>query len=500
MSRLFLRRFMTAICVVNCVSLVSIAAEPVDIGSHRELFVDDHFVERIEGDARLELQRPVPRDVALVADAPWEGNTSMYYTLFRDKDASGEDICRMYYRGANYDLEKRTGTHNQVVCYAESKDAIHWTKPNLGLVEFEGSKENNIVWDGAGAHCFTPFKDTNPNCPLGSRYKALSQVHKSGRPHHAVQGEMTVFAYKSPDGIRWTISDGPLITKGDFDSQNLAFWDPHAGLYREYHRVRFFQDPSGELVLGGIRARPGFRSIMTSTSSDFLNWVTWTEPELLEFDDDIGPEHLYTNAVMSYPRAPQILIGFPTRLLPEQNNRVEPILMTSRDGRRFKRWPDPVIPEHAPEERAGNRSNYMAWGLVPTPGNDREYSVYASENYLSTTPTRLRRFTYRVDGFVALRGGADGGQLTTRPLLVGGGKLEINYVTRPGGHVRVGIEDADGQPLANFSAADCDPLKGDQIAKLVSWKSDGQGPFPGRPVRVRFEVKDAEVYSFRFKN
>ncbi len=107
------------------------AAEPVDIGSHRELFVDDHFIEKIEGDARLELQRPVPRDLELDAT---EGNTSMYYTLFCDKDPSGEDICRMYYRGANYDLEKRAGTHNQVVCYAESKDAIHWTRPNLGLV------------------------------------------------------------------------------------------------------------------------------------------------------------------------------------------------------------------------------------------------------------------------------------------------------------------------------------------------------------------------------
>ena len=199
------------------------------------------------------------------------------------------------------------------------------------------------------------------------------------------------------------------------------------------------------------------------------------------------------------PRAPQILIGFPTRLLPEQNNRVEPILMTSRDGRRFKRWPDPVIPEDAPEERAGNRSNYMAWGLVPTPGNDREYSVYASENYLSMTPTRLRRFTYRLDGFVALSGGEQGGQLTTRPLLVAGGQLEINYLTRPGGRVRVEIQDDDGQPLANFSADDCDLLEGDEIAETVTWKTDGHGPFAGRPVRVRFEVKDADLFSFRFR-
>ena len=498
MSTPFLRTFMPALGAVGCVSLVSLAAEPVDIGSHRELFVDHHVIEKIEGDARLELQQPVPREVSLVTGERWEGNTCAYYTVFPDKDASGEDICRMYYRGSHHDPDNSHHAHRAVTCYAESKDGSHWTRPNLGLFEFEGSKANNIVWDGAGSHCFTPFKDTNPNCPPAARYKALSQVHRTGRPHYAAQGEMTAFAYTSPDGIRWTISDGPLITKGDFDSQNTAFWDPHAGLYREYHRIRFFRNPEGELILGGLRARPGFRSIMTGTSKNFLNWTSWTEPELLEFDDDIGPQHLYTNAVMSYPRAPQILIGFPTRLLPEEGNRVEPVLMASRDGRRFKRWDQPVIPEDAPEDRKGNRSNYMAWGLVPTPGNDREYSVYASESYLSGPDTRLRRFTYRVDGFVALHGGKEGGQLITRPLQVGGGHLEINYLARPGGHVRVEIQDAEGRPLTHFSAADCDPLTGDEIARMVTWKTDGNGPFTEESVRVRFEVQDADLFSFRF--
>jgi len=237
----------------------------------------------------------------------------------------------------------------------------------------------------------------------------------------------------------------------------------------------------------------------TGTSSDFLNWPSWPDPELLEFDDDIGPQQLYTNAVMSYPRAPQILIGFPTRLFPEQSNRVEAILMSSRDGRTFRRWAEPVIPEDAPEDRAGNLSNYLAWGLLPTPGNEREYSVYASENYLSSTPSRLRRFTYRVDGLVALRGGEQGEQLTTKPLNVASGQLEINYLARPGGHVRVEIQDVAGRPLANFSAVDCDPLEGDEIAQSVSWQGDTHGPFTERPVRVRFEVKDAVVYSFRFK-
>jgi len=494
-----LRRSMSAILAVGCLACAALAADPVDIGSDRELFVDDHVIDTIGGDARLELQQPEPREVALVVDAPWEGNRSGCYTVFRDEDSSGGDICRMYYRGSGYDLDARKLTHRELSCYAESKDGIRWTKPNLGLFEFEGSKENNIVWDGAGNHCFTPFKDANPDCPPEARYKALAQVHRSGTPHLAVREEMTLFAFKSPDGIHWTISDGPLITRGDFDSQNTAFWDPHAGLYREFHRVRFYDPPGGERIIGGTAARPGYRSIMTGTSSNFYNWTSWTEPKLLEFDDNIGPQQVYTNGVMSYPRAPQILIGFPTRLLPEQNNRVEPILMVSRDGRRFRRWAEPVISEDAPQDRAGNRSNYMAWGLLPTPGNDREYSVYASENYLTTTPTRLRRFTFRVDGFVALRGGEQGGRLTTKPLNVAGGQLEINYVARPGGQVRVEIQDAEGQPLPNFSADDCDPLEGDEIAQAVSWQGDKHGPFTGRPVRVRFEVKDADVYSFRFK-
>ena len=498
MLKMFSWRILPVICVVGCVPVVSLAAEPVDIGSHRELFVDDHVIGKIEGDARLDLQQPVPRDVAVVTSKPWEGNTCAYYTVFADTDASGKTIFRMYYRGSNYNRKRRDQTHRQVVCYAESRDAIHWTKPKLGLIEFGGSKENNIVWDGAGSHCFTPFKDTSPNCRPDARYKALSQVHRTGRPHYAAQGEMTVFAYKSPDGIRWTISDGPLITRGDFDSQNAAFWDPYAGVYREYHRVRVLRKPGGEIVVGGRPAYGGFRSIMTGTSKNFLNWTSWSEPQLLEYTDDIGEQHLYTNAVMSCPRAPQILIGFPTRLLPEQGSRVEPILMASRDGRKFKRWDKPVIPEDAPKDRKGNRSNYMAWGLVPTPGNDREYSVYASESYLSGTDTRLRRFTYRVDGFVALRGGKRGGQLTTRPLKVAGGRLEINYAARPGGHVRIEIQHADGRPLVNFSAEDCDPLEGDETAKFVTWNTDGNGPFTGKPVRVRFEVKDADLYSFRF--
>ncbi|MBI2477731.1 MAG: hypothetical protein HYV60_03510, partial [Planctomycetia bacterium] len=374
-----------ATLILCCATAAVSAAEPLQIASRLELFADDYAIDKLDGDAALHLHRPEPQEVVLVTDKPWEGNTSAYYTIFRDGD-----LYRAYYRGSHWDEVAKKAAHPEVVCYAESKDGIHWTKPDLGLFEFGGSKQNNIVWDGIGTHCFAAFKDTNPDCAEDARYKGIAR----GRP----TGKKGLYVFKSPDGLHWTrIKDEPVITNGYFDSQNLAFWDASARTYREYHRT--FVD--------------GVRAIMTGTSSDYVNW---TEPVLLNYGDAPN-QHLYTNAVQPYDRAPHILLGFPTRYLPAEGQRVEPTFMASHDGLNFKRWLDPVIPEDAPQDRGGNRSNYMTWGLVQLPGNDKEYSVYATEAYYTGPDSRVRRFTYRVDGFVSLRGGGQGGSLVTKPLV-----------------------------------------------------------------------------------
>jgi len=208
----------------------------VDISSRLELFVDDFLIESMRG-VDLRLHHPTPREVAVRCDAPWEGPVSAYVTVFRD-----DDRYRMYYRG-----EEREGGHPAVTAYAESRDGVHWEKPALRVVEFDGSRENNIVWDGEGTHNFTPFKDSNPDAPDSERYKALA-----GGP---------LIALASPDGIHWRkLREEPIITKGKFDSQNLAFWDTVRGCY-----VAYFRD-----------SRNGFRDIRRSTSPDFIHW---SEPE-----------------------------------------------------------------------------------------------------------------------------------------------------------------------------------------------------------------------------
>ena len=115
--------------------------EPINIGNQRELWVDDHLIADTDG-ITLQLHQPQAKEVILVTDQPWEGNTCAYYTIFQDVDR-----YRMYYRGSHWDEKAKQATHPEVVCYAESKDGIHWQKPELGICEFNGSKANNIIWE-----------------------------------------------------------------------------------------------------------------------------------------------------------------------------------------------------------------------------------------------------------------------------------------------------------------------------------------------------------------
>ena len=124
-------------------SLSLLAAGPAEIGSRRELFVDDALIERISGDARLQLHHPEPREIALVHDAPWEGSGSGYHSVFQDGGR-----YRMYYKAWQLDVSAngvKTNAHPLFCCYAESDDGIRWRKPELGLNEFNGSKANNIA-------------------------------------------------------------------------------------------------------------------------------------------------------------------------------------------------------------------------------------------------------------------------------------------------------------------------------------------------------------------
>lgn len=435
-------------------ALTAPAAEPLDIADRLELFVDDYLIADVTGDVSRQLVRPEPKEVVFVTDEPWEGNTSGYYSLFRDGD-----MYRMIYRGWQHD-EQMKAVHKEVTCCAESSDGIHWTKPSLGLFAWDGSKDNNIVWMGPGSHNFTAFLDTNPDAPAASRYKALGG------------GRGGLLSFESPDCIHWKlIQEQPVITNGAFDSQNLAFWDEDRHEYRAYWR--YFGD--------------GIRSIRTATSGDFISWDNEAD---LEYAEGTPREHLYTNAVQKYFRAPHLFIGFPTRYEPK-SQQVEPILMISRDGTTFHRFADAVVPRTAPRDRNHNRSNYMAWGMFQLPGRPDEISVYATENYYEPSPGRLRRFVYRVDGFAALTAGNAGGRMLTRLLRGSASDLILNRAVQKDGELLVEVLNQAGEVIGKSV-----PLTGDAVAAAVDWQ---HVPDIGdSSIRLRFTMRNASVYSLRF--
>ncbi|MCA9117396.1 MAG: hypothetical protein KDA79_20140, partial [Planctomycetaceae bacterium] len=296
-------------------------------------------------------------------------------------------------------------------------------------------------------------------------------------------------------------------TKGAFDSQNLAFWDEHRGRYVDFHR--------------GFENR--VRAIMTCTSDDFLDWTT---PEFVNIPDSPA-QHLYTNATIAYERAPHLFLAFPKRFVPSRPAAWHPdpkhnhpgvsdgVLMSSRDGMNWKRWDEAFLRPGQNPQRWWQRNNHIAWGLTttksPLPGQRPEISLYAIENYY-VGPCRLRRFTLRTDGFVSINAPHEGGELTTRLVTFDGParsadggtfpvELEINMGTSAAGSIRCELLDADGQPIPGHTLADCDDIYGDELDRVVTWQGESDlSDLAGKPVRLRFVLRDADLYSLRFRN
>ncbi|MFM8217055.1 MAG: hypothetical protein ACKN82_20770, partial [Pirellula sp.] len=150
------------------VSGIGLSQAPIELANRRELFVDRFLIESIEG---LSLKLHEPRPTAAM-DQP--ANDMEYGTIIHDGA-----LYRLYTRegrGAKFD-----GDDTEVTRYCESHDGVRWTKPELGLVELDGSKQNNVILkESPFCHNFAPFLDENPNAPKESRFKALAGTIKSG--------------------------------------------------------------------------------------------------------------------------------------------------------------------------------------------------------------------------------------------------------------------------------------------------------------------------------
>ncbi|MDP6504930.1 MAG: exo-alpha-sialidase [Planctomycetota bacterium] len=455
----------------------------LNIGSRRELFVDTYLIERLQG-ARLVLQKPQPGGVAVKYDGPMDGVFSFFTTVLKDGDK-----YLMYYRGHPWGPDWT----KSVTCYAESDDGIHWRKPELGIVEVNGSKKNNAILPVGRA--FTAFIDGRPGVPDGERFKGN------------IEGKDGLKGYVSPDGVHWKlVQEKAIVTPSlpnHFDSQNVMFWSEAEECYCLYARYM----------------EGGKRTTARATSKDFL---TWSAPTKLVYGDTgntTPSQHLYTNQTHPYIRAPHIYISLPGRF--QAGRRVlnaaqaeavgvhggggkagdiaDGVFLTSRAGstRYDFTFRESFVRPGIGDSNWTSRNNYPALGVVQTGPN--EMSMYVQRNY-GQTSGYLERLTLRLDGFVSLNAPYAGGEMITKPLKFTGKEMAINYSTSAAGGIRIEIQSADGKPLPGFALEDCTEIIGDHIERVVAWKGTTDvSKLAGETVRLRFVMKDADLFAIKFQ-
>ena len=465
------------------------ADAPLNLGDRRELMVDTYLIDSMHG-VRLNLCEPRDEGVVLRFDKPWEGLFCGYCTVIHE----GAHY-RVYYRGKATTVADGKG---EATCVADSDDGIRWTRPALGIVEFAGSRENNIILAADSfSHNFSPLLDGNPAAPIDQRYKALAGTMSTG-----------LAAFVSPDGLHWRkLADVPVITRKNapsfkymFDSQNLAFWSPVEGKYIAYFRV----------------FEKSIRRICRTESDDFIHW---SEAHLMEYRNADGAaapiEHLYTNQTHPYFRAPHLYISTAARFMPgrqvlsaaEANaigvnpgyfkDTSDAIFMTSRGRYIYDRtFLSSFIRPGIGAQNWVSRTNYPALNVVQT--GPAEMSVYVNQDYAQPT-AHLRRYSLRLDGFASIRAPYEGGEWISKPLTFKSGRLLLNFSTSAAGGIRVEIQDAAGQPIPGFALADSVETIGNEIERAVRWKGgDRVSSISGQTVRLRFVMKDADLYAMRF--
>lgn len=510
--------------------------KPLDIGSRRQVFIDGRFLARTYN-VELRAHAPVKTGEWTVKhDRPWEtGGIGPYSNVIKEGNT-----YRMWYQvmaSREWHIDHEAGA----VCYAESTDGIRWEKPNLRLVEFNGSKDNNIVLGhGAGGVRIGQSGGLvfiDPKAPAERKYRLFI--------HHEPAGP-GVHIFSSPDGIRWQLTDPNAVIfrpqdKGHhLDSQNVIFYDDRIDKYVFYGRKNLAQ-----------RGSQG-RSIARGESDTLTGFPPLQDMPSIVYPDDFGPTFgatqlidYYKSAAIKYPWAQDAYYMFPEVYyhyvdakiqglpggLPTNAGPLDTQFAASRDGivwERYDRKPFVPLGQKGEFDWASAR---VIHGLVPSVDDRHMYLYYRASDWLhgwDRNPENKRMLTeaglgadqniavlsrvvLRKDGFVSVRPGHGGGSFTTPVLVFDGKQLVLNINTSATGFARVGIlrpdtgaitgYDAYGAEKSGFGTEYCDLIHtANNTNYVVNWGgSSDVSALAGKPVRLQFNLYNCDLYAFEFR-
>jgi len=433
-----------------------------------QLFVDDYVIASRRNLVRryhsFEKDR---RNPLIVVDRPWEADVVACTSVLAGEDGRG---LRMYY----YCWTPKGDPARSYMCYATSEDGLTWTKPSLGLHEWKGSKDNNIVPNAGGSVIPAPW-EANPD-----------------RRYYSFGGGGQYFARVSPDGLRWTsLSDQPAVTGGD---TGWFYWDPHTRRFR--CTVKLVTEVSG------LRRRcVGFSETTEATRFPPLRMIMAPD----DFDDrwchkgSVERTHFYACPVQAYETMYIGLLQIYRAEDPEGyfHGPLWLELVTSRDGVHFLREEGDRPPLlHIGKFRSFDHGMVFAPPLVAV-GDElwMFYTGYDELHDLLPYHSAIGLARLRKDGFASLDADGVPGEVLTKPFADAAGTLQINADAR-GGSVRVEVLDAEGRVIPGYGRDECEPLSGNSVRQTATWKGASELPAGRGPLRFRFLLERARLYSF----
>jgi len=448
------------------------------LGSGPHLFIDDCLIEEAKGLTRT-LHQPVKSpDPILGGDDGKRHREVLFHVSVLHDQGRERWPFRMWYVAGFEGAEDRWSYG-----YAESNDGLQWCLPELGLVDIGGSNANNVV--RAAAYCLF-LVDHGPEFQDATRRYVLLYT-----------GGTSFSATYSPDGMHWTDDPrNPLYQdrEGVMEDRLTGCWDP----LRECYLLTTGHSGRPE---DGFRGKPPFhregyrRMVGQMTSKDLVHWTRFrpivvTDPEEPGFWEFYGMKPTVRG---------RLYLGFLRVLrddLPaDQGGPVHGIgwteLCTSRDGEHWTRQPGVFLDR---DRTPGTWDHAMAWvGDVVTVG-DQElicYGGYAMGHKVGARQMGVA--TLRRDGFVSRDAGPEGGTLRTPVFTWDAEEVTVN--ARIDGELRVRVLAESGLPVPGFFWRDCEPIQGDALAHVVRWRAD-LCVLKGKPVRLEFCLRDAELYGF----
>ena len=431
-----------------------------------------------------------PAAPVLVADRPWESMAVGWGTLLHE-----DGRFRLWYEA--WDEHYRDDFDGRL-CYAESADGEHWDKPNLGLVEYQGSRANNLLLDGTlagglGFHGHCVFVD--PTSPPEARYRMIFMGGLRRWDGEGYGAYPLSFAY-SADGLRWqwgVPGPGswvhPPITPFGSDTQSVVEWDAPRRQYVGYFRN--WEDGYG-------------RTIARATTSDFARWP---HPETILAADENDPfgSDLYNNAASRYEVPGDTAHFFFVSVFDHETDTLSIQLATSRDGVRYSRLArEPFV---APTEDYNRGGGYMCPGIVRD-GEDLVMMYHATPyRHGEATPDQIRYAGSYVllrlprDRFQGLHAEQFEGNVGVERGEDGTVRASVNATIAPGGEIRAGLLRAADtlEFLPGFGPEDCTPVSGDGVDLPFTWRGGSTPPLPvGEPLELRLYLRQATVYSVSF--